>query len=346
MKAWILGAAALALLAGSAQAAQVFAVSETTGVLKGFTAAPGLPQTHAFEPFGPGARNLSVGAFANGDGHTDLVVGSGGGGPAVVRVFNTLTGEKTGEFIPFAGYTGGVRVASGDVNGDGLADIIVGAGEGSSLVKVFEGGAMGFTETRAFEAFAGFAGGVSVALGENDDGRATLIVGAGAGGAPQVKVFDFETHDLLHSFFAFDPGFTGGVNVAYGRAGGLNTLITGQASGGGHINVFSLSRLGGLTDSFDAFGPAYVGGVNVGAGFITNNRDDGIIVGGLNTVLLLEANRQTVLANFLPFGPDGGPIAVAGTFDAVPEPAAWALMIAGFGLTGAAIRRRRAPSLP
>jgi hypothetical protein len=28
----------------------------------------------------------------------------------------------------------------------------------------------------------------------------------------------------------------------------------------------------------------------------------------------------------------------------VPEPAAWALMIAGFGLTGAALRRRRAPA--
>ena len=53
----------------------------------------------------------------------------------------------------------------------------------------------------------------------------------------------------------------------------------------------------------------------------------------------------------------GGPIAVVGygeqamqaAFDAnswsiaaaVPEPASWAMMIAGFGLTGAALRRRR-----
>lgn len=32
---------------------------------------------------------------------------------------------------------------------------------------------------------------------------------------------------------------------------------------------------------------------------------------------------------------------VSGTFGAVPEPASWALLIAGFGLTGAAMRRRR-----
>lgn len=32
--------------------------------------------------------------------------------------------------------------------------------------------------------------------------------------------------------------------------------------------------------------------------------------------------------------------------DAVPEPGAWLLMTAGFGLTGAAVRRRRAAALP
>ncbi|MBS0361328.1 MAG: PEPxxWA-CTERM sorting domain-containing protein [Proteobacteria bacterium] len=36
----------------------------------------------------------------------------------------------------------------------------------------------------------------------------------------------------------------------------------------------------------------------------------------------------------------------SGTFDiAVPEPATWALMIAGFGLAGASLRRRRAAAI-
>jgi hypothetical protein len=35
------------------------------------------------------------------------------------------------------------------------------------------------------------------------------------------------------------------------------------------------------------------------------------------------------------------PVITAGTRGAVPEPAAWALMITGFGLTGATLRRRR-----
>jgi hypothetical protein len=39
-----------------------------------------------------------------------------------------------------------------------------------------------------------------------------------------------------------------------------------------------------------------------------------------------------------PYEGVGGPTV---TTEAVPEPAAWALMIAGFGMAGAALRRRR-----
>jgi PEP-CTERM motif len=63
-------------------------------------------------------------------------------------------------------------------------------------------------------------------------------------------------------------------------------------------------------------------------------------LGGLNTLDFLVED-----------GPSGPPTALhvaglAGTADltnvaGVPEPSAWALMIAGFGLTGAAMRRRR-----
>ena len=35
----------------------------------------------------------------------------------------------------------------------------------------------------------------------------------------------------------------------------------------------------------------------------------------------------------------------SGAGTAVPEPATWTMMIAGFGLVGGALRRRRAPAL-
>src|SRR4051812_2468817 len=60
-----------------------------------------------------------------------------------------------------------------------------------------------------------FTGGVSVAAGDvNGDGILDLITGAGPDGGPHVKVISGATGQQLNSFYAYEPGFTGGVFVA------------------------------------------------------------------------------------------------------------------------------------
>src|SRR5262249_6149159 len=122
------------------------------------------------------------------------------------------TGALLRSFLAFAGFDGGVNVASGDVNNDGSADVIVGAATTSSHVKVFSGktGA----EIRSFLAFAGVDGGIRVGAGRgNGDGIDDILVAVASGVQTHVKSFDGATLAVLDSFFAL-AGLPGGAFVA------------------------------------------------------------------------------------------------------------------------------------
>src|SRR6266852_6250375 len=54
------------------------------------------------------------------------------------------------------------------------------------------------------------------ALPSNASPLIFYATGADAGGGPDVKVYDAVTGAVKGSFFAYDPGFTGGVRVALG----------------------------------------------------------------------------------------------------------------------------------
>ena len=152
----------------------------------------------------------------NGDGTADIITGAGPGGGPQVKVFNGVNLGLHKSFFAFnSNFTGGVYVAAGDVNGDGKADIITGAGPGGGPhVSVFDGGSNQLLHS--FFAFSSnFQGGVRVAAGDvNGDGRADIITGAGPGGGPHVRVFDSQNLSLLHSFFAYNSDFQGGIFVA------------------------------------------------------------------------------------------------------------------------------------
>ncbi len=212
-------------------------------------------------------------------------------------------------------FTGGLSVAYADVTGDGVRDIIAGAGQfGGQIVKVFDGvNAALLYEFLAFD--HALCGGVSVAAADlNGDGVAEIVVGAGAGGGPHVKVFDVSAGQLrlVKSFYAFSPEFRGGVNV--GAGGGLLVVAAGPG-GAPHVKAFR-----GLTDelvaSFYAFAASFNGGVSATAGDLNGDGVPEIVAGvgqfGGSQVAVFDPAAGKVTASFRVYDPSfNGGVAVA-----------------------------------
>src|SRR5262249_32792237 len=155
-------------------------------------------------------------ADVNGDGRADLLVGAGpGAGPHVEVIDATRLHEVLpngviagsavlGSFFAFGpSFRGGVTVAGGDVNEDGRADLIVGAGPGAGphllvidstrMTQVLlDGEIAGAAVLASFFAYGvSFQGGLSVGAADiNGDGRADVLTGAGAGAGPHTQAID------------------------------------------------------------------------------------------------------------------------------------------------------------
>jgi hypothetical protein len=109
-----------------------------------------------------------------------------------VRVFNALTVSELFSLVPLPGFHGVLRLAQGDVNHDGVLDVIVGTGPGGrGRVRVINGRTRGLLAGfRPFPAL--FRRDVVVAAADvNGDGFADVFVlTAKRDGVLRGRVFD------------------------------------------------------------------------------------------------------------------------------------------------------------
>jgi hypothetical protein len=241
------------------------------------------------EPLEPREVPTAAGLYA---------IGGGAGGPPRVQVFDASTGAVVGDFLAYEPtFAGGVNPALGDVNNDGFPDLIVGAGVGGGpRVRVFDGRTFraatvnlpgvvpapvngkalfpeGFVLADFFAYEESQRGGTFVSAG-NFSGAAfaDVVIGAGPGGGPRVRILDGEQMtkqgrafagvqplDTVANFFAFEASFRNGVAVSatpplFGA--GFSDLVVAPGLGGGpRVRLLDGSFIAAQRLGYTSLGP-------------------------------------------------------------------------------------------
>lgn len=215
-------------------------------------------------------------------------------------------GHRVNRFLAFpATYGGGVRIATGDVNGDGFTDVICAPNGGTtSRVKVFSG-KDGTVLAKWVPFGRGCTGSVSLAVGDvNGDSVVDVVVGKGDG-TSGVRVYAGGSLTQFGAFRVF-PGMTGGASVAVANVAGLGQVIAVGNTDSPMVRLFAAS--GSLLSSFQMFGGSGVG-VTVAAADLNGDGFDELAVAratGTNRVKVLNAVTRAPLATFT-----AGPLADA-----------------------------------
>ena len=244
-----------------------------------------------------------------------LVVGTppptSSGGSSTVTLYDPVTGAEAGTAVPFPGFSGPLKVVSGDFNNDGVAEIIAGAGFGGGPAIAILNSQTGEVMESFFAFDPSFTGGVFVAVQDtNGDGILDIIASAGPGGGPEVRIFDGANLNVLRSFFAYAEDFTGGVSVASidFNNDGILDLVTGAGPGGApHVKVFD-GATNAIISQWYAYPASFTGGVYVAAGDIGNDGNIEVVTGagqgGSPVVAVWDPYTGALLAQFMAYAGD------------------------------------------
>lgn len=231
---------------------------------------------YPFDPEFIGGIDVACGDLT-GDKVDEIVVAVASKEQAHIKVYQADKNKTvlSDFFAEPSEFRGGVHIATGDVDRDGIDEIVVSRGMGTrSRIRIFEpNGTPLATIIYPFE--KEYKSGADVAVGDVDgDGEDEIIVSTVRNAQAHIKTY--ETNGALKaSFIAFLQSFAGGVNISTMDANldGLSEIIAGAGPGGGpHVRVFNYQGVIQNSYSFYPFEKSYNQGVSIAGADLDGDR--------------------------------------------------------------------------
>lgn len=223
-------------------------------------------------------------------------------GQPLVTVADRATGQVRSTFLAYEpGFRGGVRLAVGDLDGDGEDDVATAPGPGRvGEVRVFRQDGTELPAFRTLPFGRAYRGGLELAVGDvTGDGWRDLVIAA-ARGPGDIRVFavtpaaaDPVANQPVRTFQAFrrnaiggatvataDIGtFSGGVLVDAQRRDGRMEIVVGSGAGTAPlVAIYDVSATPVVVRSWRPLLPTLYAGVAVAAGRYDADAADDIIV--------------------------------------------------------------------
>lgn len=190
-------------------------------------------------------------------------------------------GTEIAKFAPYGtAFTGGVNIAVNKLyKNDARYYIVTGTRNYGPQVRIYNlKGEL--VNAGTFPYAESFQGGVNVGIGDvNGDKKMEIIVAAGYGGGPHVRILNNQCELIDPGFFAYDKNARYGVNIGVGDldADGIAEIVTGPGPGGPpEVRIFDKSGtlIGG---GFNAYAEDDTSGILVGVTDIDANGTNEIV---------------------------------------------------------------------
>ncbi len=199
----------------------------------------------------------------DGDGVNEIITIPESASAPQVRTFDYDGTVVSGFFAYDPSIRGSFHLSTGDIDGDGTADIVVSAGPGlGPQVAMFTGG--GDLIGRFFAYASTFRGGMFATVGDvSGDGVNEIVATPESGAGPHIRIFD-TGGNVVSQFFAYATHLRGAFTsiIADIDQDGTSDVVTAPGPGmGPHVRVFDYA--GNPVAQFFTHHTGFRGGIDV-----------------------------------------------------------------------------------